>query len=87
MAYRISVFGRVQGVGFRYFVLRNAQALDVKGFVKNQPDGSVLCEAEGEQIVLEQFADLCRQGTARAIVTDYTIDVTPECGYNDFKIR
>jgi acylphosphatase len=47
--------GRVQGVGYRYFVAGCARVAGVCGFVKNKPDGSVLIVAEGEQEVLRVF--------------------------------
>ncbi len=45
----IIVNGVVQGVGFRYFVLRNANALGLKGYTKNLFTGEVLTEVEGEE--------------------------------------
>ena len=48
-AAKISVTGRVQGVGFRYFVSRNANNLQLNGMVRNRHDGSVEVEVEGEK--------------------------------------
>lgn len=48
-----SVVGRVQGVGFRWFVLDAARRLDLRGWVANEPDGSVRCVAEGARGDLE----------------------------------
>jgi acylphosphatase len=47
------VMGRVQGVGFRWFVLDAARRLDVPGWVANEADGSVRCVAEGSRQALE----------------------------------
>ena len=47
--------GRVQGVGYRYFVTGCARVAGVCGFVKNNPDGSVLIVGEGEQEALRVF--------------------------------
>jgi acylphosphatase len=47
--------GEVQGVGYRYFVTGCARATGMTGYVKNQPDGSVLVVAEGEQTALDTF--------------------------------
>jgi len=52
--------GRVQGVGYRYFVTDCARLAGVCGFVKNKPDGSVLIVAEGEREELRVFQKLVR---------------------------
>lgn len=49
------VRGRVQGVGFRYFVRDHARGSGVSGFVRNEPDGSVTVVAEGTRAVLDEF--------------------------------
>ena len=53
--YDISFSGRVQGVGFRYTTCRVAERLDVAGWVRNEPDGTVRCVAEGAADELERF--------------------------------
>lgn len=63
-----TVRGRVQGVGYRYFVLRVAAGLPVTGWVANEPDGSVRCVAEGRRDVLEGFLATLRDGPAAAHV-------------------
>jgi len=50
-----TVMGRVQGVGFRWFVLDVARRLEVSGWVANEPDSSVRCVAEGPRPALEAF--------------------------------
>ena len=45
----MKVYGKVQGVGFRYYTHKKANELGLNGFVKNKPDGSVYIEAEGEE--------------------------------------
>jgi len=47
--------GHVQGVGFRYSTLQVAKEFEVAGYVKNQPDGRVLLEAEGRAGVVDEF--------------------------------
>jgi acylphosphatase len=49
------VTGRVQGVGFRYFVIAVARQLGLRGWVENEPDGSVSCVAEGPREALEEL--------------------------------
>ncbi|MEM6690167.1 MAG: acylphosphatase [Planctomycetota bacterium] len=54
----VRFLGRVQGVGFRATVLQHANGLDVHGFVRNEIDGSVLLDVDGERNVLKEL--LCR---------------------------
>jgi acylphosphatase len=61
-AYRFLVSGAVQGVGYRYFALRRAQALGVSGFVRNVDDGCVEVVAEGTPSQLEEFESCLREG-------------------------
>ena len=68
IAFRFEVFGRVQGVGFRYFVHETASRLGVVGWVRNRPDGSVEAWAEGLAAVIEQFAAALKEGPRMAHV-------------------
>jgi acylphosphatase len=60
--------GRVQGVGFRYFVLRRGMELRLTGWVANESDGSVRCVAEGPRTDLEALLDTMERGPAGALV-------------------
>jgi acylphosphatase len=60
---RYIVYGRVQGVGFRRFVLRCADEYSVGGWVKNRPNGNVEIEAIGTQPELSGFLDRVAQGS------------------------
>ncbi len=62
------VRGRVQGVGYRVFVVHAAMELGLAGWVANLPDGAVRCVAEGDVSALEAFADRLRGGPAAASV-------------------
>ncbi|HXG40531.1 MAG TPA: acylphosphatase [Candidatus Limnocylindrales bacterium] len=62
------VCGWVQGVGFRYFVLREASRLGLTGWVANEPDGSVRCVAEGPRPALERLLERLREGPSAARV-------------------
>ncbi len=62
------VYGRVQGVGFRWFVARRAEEHGVAGEVRNLPDGAVETVAEGPRPALEAFLDDLRSGPPRARV-------------------
>jgi len=63
-----TVRGRVQGVGFRYFVLREAMDLELRGWVANTKDGSVRCVAEGPRERLDVLLTLLRAGPPAAVV-------------------
>ena len=62
------VRGDVQGVGFRYFVQRNAQRLGARGWVRNNDDGSVELVAEGDRSRLEDLARAVKEGPRGARV-------------------
>ena len=64
----ITVSGLVQGVGFRYFVLRKATELKLKGYTKNQIDGKVLTVVEGEKYLIESLYNELKIGPMHAQV-------------------
>jgi acylphosphatase len=66
---RLLVSGRVQGVFFRAEAKRQADALGVRGYAKNLPDGRVEVVAEGDPDAVEALARWARQGPLRAHVT------------------
>lgn len=83
----ITISGRVQGVGFRYFVKQKADMLAVNGFVKNLPDRNVYVEAEGNAEQLQVFISLCKQGPSHAWVENADIQYCPLQGFVGFTIR
>lgn len=66
--FEATVLGRVQGVGFRYHVLRRARDLGLTGWVANEADGTVRCVAEGSRADLETLREALETGPAGAIV-------------------
>ncbi|MDD3680566.1 acylphosphatase [Mesotoga sp.] len=84
---RIRVFGRVQGVGFRYFALHTATSLGVTGFVRNEPDGSVeiLCSGCDEEI--DAFVERIDRGPSYASITRTEIEGLPFKSFKSFEIR
>lgn len=62
------ISGRVQGVAFRFYTVREAERLGLSGWVRNLSDGSVELEAEGARVVLESLISWCQQGPAMATV-------------------
>ncbi len=84
----IKVYGRVQGVGYRYFAQRHARKLGIKGFAENRPDGSVYIEAYGEEEYLKKFLEILREGPPLAIVDRIeTEENTNIREFDDFEIK
>lgn len=75
MRMAFQVHGRVQGVGFRYFVLDQAEGLGLAGWVRNEYDGTVSGEASGEPEAMEIFRRELERGPAMAYVS--RLDWTP----------
>lgn len=84
--WNIRVFGKVQGVFFRASTQERARALGLRGFVRNEPDGSVYIEAEGEAEKLQQLAAWCEQGPERARVERVETETGEQKGFDDFSI-
>lgn len=82
------VEGRVQGVGFRYFVFENAVKLEITGWVRNRWDGSVEVLAEGNQENLNQLLRIIQRGP-RVNTTSKVIDNWPQASgdFPKFRIR
>lgn len=72
---QILVAGRVQGVGFRVFVKRSAEAAGVAGFVRNLHDGRVEAIVSGADDAVAALVEACRRGPAGARVIG--VDVAP----------
>ncbi len=84
----IFVFGRVQGVGYRHFVLQTARRLGVRGWVRNRLDGSVEVMAQAPAGVLDGFIQILRAGPPLAAVTDVQISWEPPApAESPFRVR
>ena len=81
------VSGRVQGVWFRQSCADLARQLNVRGWIRNLPDGRVETVFEGVEPAVEEMVAWCRQGPRRAVVT--TVDVVAEDpeGCERFEVR
>jgi acylphosphatase len=87
-ARRFVVRGRVQGVGFRWFVEREAHLLAIAGWVRNNSDGSVEVLAMGTREQLFGFQSRLRQGPRAARVDDVEeLEARPVEGLNTFRIE
>jgi acylphosphatase len=83
-----TVRGRVQGVGFRYWVLRRATNLGLTGWVANEADGSVRCVAEGPPADLDALEEILRRGPTGAIVDRLDVVRMPATGgFGGFEVR
>ena len=71
--YKIRITGRVQGVWYRGSAQKKARELGIVGTVKNEPDGSVYIEAEGEEAILGQLVNWCQKGPELASVKNVEI--------------
>ena len=71
------VNGWVQGVGYRYFVINNALALGLRGYVRNLSDGSVEVLAQGTRPKLERLLTLLQRGPSAAEVNEIRTDWGP----------
>jgi len=82
------ITGRVQGVGFRNFTQTRARRLDLTGWVRNEPDGSVRLEAEGPRDALEDLLETVHEGPRTALVEDVAADWTDATDeFDTFRVR
>jgi acylphosphatase len=84
----IIVNGLVQGVGYRYFVVREAQKLDLKGFTQNLYTGEVLTVVEGEKTLVDEMIKKLKTGPIHASVKSCRVDwQEPKNEFTDFEVR
>jgi acylphosphatase len=83
----IYVYGRVQGVFYRATAMETANTLGVKGFARNEEDGSVYIEAEGEDDILKKFIDWCYKGPVRASVERVLTEQSDMKNYSNFVVQ
>ncbi|MBX2967455.1 MAG: acylphosphatase [Cyclobacteriaceae bacterium] len=83
----IHVNGKVQGVFYRASTVAKAQQLGVKGFVRNEPDGSVFIEAEGDEYTLNELIAWCNIGPPNARVDEVAVEeCTTVKNFTDFLV-
>lgn len=82
------VTGRVQGVGFRYFVLRHARSAGLRGYVRNLPDGRVEFLLQGAPDAVARVIDQIHSGPTHARVDELTLSDSREtAAESEFVIR
>ena len=70
---RLSITGKVQGVGYRLWAARTAASLGLRGWVRNRSDGSVEALATGALEAVSALVEVCREGPYGARVTTVTV--------------
>ena len=78
--------GKVQGVFYRATAKDMAQALDLKGWVKNTSEGDVEALATGSENAIHQFIEWCKKGPAKAVVLSVNVTSISEKHFDDFRI-
>jgi acylphosphatase len=85
---RIIVSGLVQGVGFRYYIYRQANALGLTGYVRNLPTGQVEIVASGEKGLIDELIKVTRSGPSYASVAGVDLEeIDSPQTFKDFDIR
>lgn len=86
-ALQVAVTGTVQGVGFRYHAKAEADRLEIRGWVRNEYDGTVTIHAEGGQSALDDFVAWCQQGPQWAEVQSVATTAAALEGHRTFQVR
>ena len=85
-ANKIIIKGTVQGMFFRSFIKENADALGLRGFVRNLDSGDVEVIVEGEIENVDQMHEVCKEGPKHAVVKEMEISEIPFQDFQEFKI-
>jgi acylphosphatase len=83
----IRIRGKVQGVGFNYSAAIKAELLKLYGFIRNDHDGSIYLEIEGEQNALQNFLSWCQQGPIFARVEAVEVNEGLFRNFNRFDVN
>jgi len=86
-AIRVTVQGRVQGVGFRDATVQRARALGLMGWVRNGENGELIVHAEGPDERIAQLEAFLREGPRAAQVKDIAVERVKREGHEQFAIR
>lgn len=87
--FELTIDGRVQGVGFRYFAHSNALKYNIFGYVKNNPNGTVEIICCGEEDDLNNFINKMKKGPSFSFISSFKIKELNSEDYNfdDFEIK
>lgn len=85
---RVLISGRVQGVGYRFFVTTRAENYPIVGFVRNLETGAVEIEVEGDKQIVMNFINEVRVGPRHAQVNDFQMEWKPyKMNYDKFFVK
>ena len=84
---RVNFVGRVQGVGFRATARECARSCAVSGWVRNEPDGSVMAEVQGSRQEIDRFLGLLRERMGGLIRAEHAYPATPDPSEDGFEIH
>jgi acylphosphatase len=87
VSYNVRITGKVQGVGFRYAARKEAMRLGIRGFARNERDGSVRMEVEGSREAVDAFLEWCKKGFLGSYVEKITVTNIPIRNFEGFEIR
>lgn len=82
----IRITGKVQGVSFRATTKAVADQMGVRGMIRNEQDGTLYIEAEGDDTLLEVFLEWCNEGPDRAKIENITVTEAEPKNYRNFEI-
>ncbi len=80
------ITGEVQGVNYRVTAAREARRRDLTGWIRNEPDGTVLIDVEGNPMAVDAFLAWCAEGPPSARVATVVSTVAQPVGYEEFTI-
>jgi acylphosphatase len=83
----VAITGRVQGVGYRAWVVDRAEALGLAGWVRNRRDGSVEAVFKGEEEKVVRMLDECWRGPRSAVVASVVATAVADEGWIDFSVK
>ena len=83
-AKRLTIAGRVHGVGYRAWMVEQAERLGVSGWVRNRRDGTIEALVDGDVASVEELLRLCRRGPPFATVTEIVEELAEPCNEPGF---
>lgn len=79
--------GKVQKIGFRYFVFEQAKKASVVGYVRNLDNGCVELVAQGDYSAIELFLENCLKKHPMAVIENFTVENLELQKFDDFQVR